>query len=145
MDFVKKHLTTIISIVAIVALFLPFATVSPVVFGAKGVGYKLNGFGVSFLLIIPPVLLIIKNFIPQIKKYSQILSIGLPILAIAIFFISMLTAKVPGMGMVDTGNAVKHHVAWEIGAFIALISYLASLILGLLENKLIPEKYIPKK
>lgn len=143
MDFVKKHLTTIISIVAIVALFLPFATASAEVAGVKAPGVTVTGFHVSFLLVVGPALLIVKNFIPSLGKYSKIVSLAIPALSIIIFFISMMTYKDPASAAL--GSLGKTHVSWGIGAFIALICYIASLVLGLLENKLIPEKYIPKK
>lgn len=138
MEFLKKNLLSIICIIAIIALFLPFISVTVDVWDdvwdyeetthISGFDAAKEGF-LGYILFLAPILLIAMNYIKALEKYRGILSIATPAFSMLILIIVCFQAKSYGAGDVDTEFL---DVAWNlgIGPFIAGLSYVAAGIVG---------------
>lgn len=92
-NLLKQHILTILSILALVALFLPFFNINSEV-NSSLIDYsestKLTGFdaiGEAVLgwgLVIGPIVLIAMNYIKQLEKHKGLLAIIVPIICLIV-------------------------------------------------------------
>lgn len=133
MELLKKHLLSIICIISIIALFLPFVSVIAEVFGfeetntASGFDAANKGF-LGYLLFLAPILLIAMNYIKQLEKYRGIISLAVPPICIVVLIIVFFQAKNVAV-QVDL-EFVDVSVGIGFGTILAAICYIAMGIIG---------------
>ena len=148
MEFVKKHIITILCILSILLLALPLASVTtntqvsidsefmdvdipPVETKASFSGFQALGKSVfAYLLIIGPVLLIAMNYIEQLRKYKGLLAIAVPAVCIAALIIVLLSVKSFSVSASTDVSSLEVKVTWGIGAFLLLASHGATALAG---------------
>ena len=142
-DILKKHLLTILCIVSIVAMFLPFmsAAVKMEVLGSSSeASQSMTGFSAAqegflgYLLLIGPVLLIAMNYIKQLEKYKGLLAIAVPAVCFIVCIIVIVQTKsytVKAMGYGGDGSFdVEIKYSLGFGGILALLSYIGEAIVG---------------
>lgn len=142
-DIIKTHVLTILCVISIVAMFLPFAIISvdmEVMGVSSGASSSVTGFTAAkegiwgFALIIGPVLLIAMNYVNQLGKYKGLLAIAVPVICIAVGIIVMIQAKSIGakaMGYSSGGMVnVDIKTSLGIGCIIAMLSYIGTAVAG---------------
>lgn len=146
MEMIKKYGITAVCILAIVALFLPMASVE--VSTDYGFGeynaepVNLSGFEVALqgyvcmLLIVGPVLILAANYIELVKKFKAIIQTGVSALGIILTFVGYLQAssiasdaQMFGMGYVDCEASIG------FGGILCIVAYLSMLALTVLFQK----------
>lgn len=138
-EIMKTHLITILCVISLIVLFLPFVTVTvemEIMGISSGESQSLSGFtaatyGITGLvLIVGPILLIAMNYIKQLGKYKGLLAIAVPIICIIFCIIVIIQAKslaVKAMGG-DFGYNIK--ISPAIGSILALLSYIGTAVAG---------------
>lgn len=142
-DILKKHLLTILCIVSIVAMFLPFmsAAVKMEVLGSSSeASQSMTGFSAAqegflgYLLLVGPVVLIAMNYIKQLEKYKGLLAIVVPAVCFIVCIIVMIQAKgytVKAMGYGGDGSfGVEVKFSPGFGSILALLSYIGEAVVG---------------
>lgn len=132
MDFIKKHLLSILCIIAIISLFLPFATVTVEFFGYEesnsASGFDAANEGIlGYLLFLAPILLIAMNYIKQLEKHRGILSLTVPatcLLVLIIVFFQARSVATDGADLVDISVSVG------FGTILAAVCYIGMGIVG---------------
>lgn len=137
----KQHGLTILSAAAVLALVLPFisVTASVEILGSSGqsetvttgfgaIGTTLLGLG----LIVGPVLLVAMNYIKQLEKYKGLLAMGVPVLCLLIEVITFFIAKGASAAASAGGGAVNAEVSASmgIGFFVLILIYLGMIVSG---------------
>lgn len=143
-----KHGLVILAVISILVLALPFYTITgeaSVDMGDLGLdidvpsaeskttvdGFKaLNTSIFAYVLIIGPALLIAMNYISQLGKYKGILAIAVPAACIVSMIIIFLTAKSSYIKASGGMMEMEVKLGLGIGAVLAFISYIASIICG---------------
>lgn len=140
-ELLKQHTLTILCIAALVALFLPFFSVTEemeILGQSSSSSATTSGFNAikeAFLgwgLILGPVLLVATNYVKQLEKYKGLLAIIVPIICIVIELITYFLAKsarlevIGGNGMVSA----ETEVSFGIGFFLLIIVYLGMVVVG---------------
>ena len=140
MQIIKKYGLLILCVIALIALFLPMATIS---IESDYVDYvdtvSVSGFKVAFkgyislLLIVAPVLLIASDYVPKFKARKKLIMLIAPIVCIVVTFIAYLQSA--GIaGMAENGYA-ERNASIGIGGILCILAYIGIGILGFLENK----------
>lgn len=142
-DILKKHLLTILCVISIVAMFLPFmtATAKMSVLGSSSeASQSMTGFSIAqegflgYLLLVGPVLLIAMNYIKQLEKYKSLLAIAVPVLCFIVCIIVIVQAKsyaVKAMGYSGGGSfGMELKYSLGVGSILALLSYIGTAVVG---------------
>lgn len=140
-EFILKNLITICCVASILLLFLPFGKVTAEIdssFINASSATSFNGFDtifgetsvvIAWLMLICPIILIAMNYIKQIEKYKSILAIVLPILSVIASIITTFTVGVSSNAS-SMGASMEMKTSPQIGFFLLLITYIATLISG---------------
>lgn len=140
-ELLKQHILTILCAMALIALFLPFFSVtaemeilghssssSASTTGFNAIGHAFLGYG----LIIGPVLLVAMNYIKQLEKHKGLLAIIVPIVCIVIEIITFFQAKGVSASASGGGGMVNSEVkaTLGIGFFALILIYLGMIVAG---------------
>lgn len=141
MEKIKKYGITGFSIIALIALFFPMATVE-INGDYVHSSLSLSGFAIAFqgyicmILIVGPLAILAADWIPFVKKLKALVQAGVAVLGIILTFIGYSQAQsiaaasqAAGMGTVDCTSALG------FGGILCLISYAAILVLTVLFQK----------
>ncbi len=127
MELVKKFLDKILCAISLIALILPIASVS--MFGqseSANIFDLFSDYPFSFiLLILLPILLIIVDFVPQIKPFKPFVAVGAPLLALIFAFVLRSGISSDSFGLADTG----------FGLILIILVNIALIVLGVLAHK----------
>ncbi len=138
-EWILKNLLTILCVVSVVLLFLPFASGSVEVqsdFMDMSTKTTVTGFNavtdgiLGYSLLVGPVLLVAMNYIKQLDKYKSILAIVVPILCVIVVIITFIQCKGTIAKASGGGASVEVSVSLGIGAILLVLSYLGTLIAG---------------
>lgn len=141
-EIAKKHIITILCVISIIALFLPFAKVTAEmdIMGYGGSSSKnVSGFEVAkagylgFILLIGPIVLIAMNYVKQLEPHKGILAIAVPALCFVVLIIVFFQAKKFGLSALggnDGAFDIEIKASLGIGFVIAALSYIASIVSG---------------
>jgi len=141
-ELVKAHSLSILCAIALVAMFLPFASVSfsmEIAGTSAGDSQTMSGFAAmqeqvtGFALVIGPVLLVAMNYVKQLEKYKGLLAIVIPVVCIAVCIGMLMQVKeiavnTMGGGAGGFGMELKTNIG--IGSIIALLSYVGMIVYG---------------
>ena len=141
MEFVKKHIITILCILSLLLLALPIASVissievpfvdEPQESTASFSGFQALGKSVfSYLLVIGPVVLIAMNYVEQLGKHKGLLAIAVPAVCIVALVVVLVSAKGFSASASNDVSSFEVKVRWEIGAFLLMASHVATAIAG---------------
>ena len=147
-EFVKKNLITILSVVAILAMFLNFVTFKTETSYNDSI-QKFNGFQLcsrssfSYFFILGPALLIVMNYIKQLEKYKGILSMVIPAIGFVDIFIvffavkSALTAGGDALSSISGAAGIEMDTSYSmgIGMILSMLSYLGMVVYGVITQK----------
>ncbi len=144
MEFVKKNIIAILCVISLVALVFTFGeiTVSSSLNG-ESTGNAASSFGgfsaigttiFGYFLIIGPVALIAMNYVKQLEEKKGLLAVAVPVLCIVAWILVVMGAdSIAAAGSAAAaGASVKTEVSLSFGAYLALISYIATGIAGAL-------------
>ena len=140
-SFMMKRGIVVLSILAILALVLPFANVSynvSIMGTSSGGKESVSGFAilgdgiVGWALIIGPMILVALNYVRILDNYKKILSVAIPAICLLLVIINLLYAKslVLSAGSVDV-LSVKSRTSIGIGAIALVLCYLGIAYIGL--------------
>ena len=140
-NMLKTHLLTVLCVVSLIAMFLPFANISTSmsVAGSGGsASQSVTGFSAAkdgilgFVLLIGPAVLIAMNYVKQLEKYKSILAVAVPVICVVVGIIVLFQAKSSGVKASGGGGLVDIEVKMTpaIGSIIALLSYIGTGIVG---------------
>lgn len=143
MEIVKKWGIAILCVVALIALFLPMATIETTTdYEFLDSSTSISGFTVAFqgyvcmVLIVGPVVILAADYIALAKKLKAVLQAGVSVLGILLTFVGYLQASkiaaagdAVGMGYADVEASLG------IGGVLCLICYAGILVLTLLFQK----------
>ncbi len=147
MEFAKKNIIAILCVISLIALVFTFGeiTVSSSVNGEStgGSASSFGGFtaiGVSifgYFLIIGPVALIAMNYVKQLEEKKGLLAVAIPVLCVVAWILVVINLDVLASSSMSASAGgmsakVESDVSLSLGAFIALISYIATGIAGAL-------------
>ena len=140
MEFIKKHLITILSVVSIVLLFLPLITTSVEMetsfLDDTQSTKKMTGFSmlaesiVTYLLLVGPALLVAMNYINKLGKHKGTIAIAVPVVCIIALIIVCIQA---GRGNVSAESdyvSMETKVRPALGMFLLFADYVATIIAG---------------
>lgn len=140
-SLVKQHILTILCILALVALMLPFLSVTAEVessFVTSDASTTTSGFDaiqkvfLGWGLVLGPVLLIAMNYIKKLEKYKGILAIIVPIVCLVIEVITFFQAK--GISASASGGnafvSMEVNASLGIGFFVLILVYLGMIVAG---------------
>ena len=141
MEFVKKHIITILCIVAVLSLALPMVstiTESASVFlpsseiETKITGFKMLERGIlAYVLIIGPALLVAMNYIQQLGKYKGILAILVPVACVVVLVVLIVQSKnITVSASFGGAGSVQQKITVQIGAILAFAVYIATAVAG---------------
>lgn len=156
--FIRKNAMAICAVISIILIFLPFCA-----FGVKatsadievsGQAVKATGFSALFgieelktmgnnktffaaFLFIIPVLIVVMNYIKQLKPYRRIIAIVAPTISILFEIITLISLRshvikyFNAAGGGDT-SGVKFTTTPQIGFWLLLVSYILTAVIGLI-------------
>ena len=140
-QLLRQHILTVLSIVALVALFLPFFSVTAEmeVLGQSSssaasttVFEAINKVLLGWALVLGPVLLIAMNYVKSLEKHKGLLAIIVPILCLAIEIITFFQAK--GASVTASGGngmvSAEIKVSLGIGFFVLILVYVGIMVAG---------------
>lgn len=139
-ELFKNHILTILSALAIIALFMPFLSINTEIdsaFGSTKSSVTTTGFraiGEAFLgwgLIIGPVLLIAMNYVKRLENRKGLLAITIPFACILIEIVTFFQAKGASAAASGGNGMVEMDVKASIGiGFILLILIYVGMIIS---------------
>jgi len=138
---IKQHIITILCVLSILALFLPFAKVTAEMsmMGASSqssntvTGFTAAQEGIlGYLLLVGPALLIAMNYVKALEKHKSLLAIAVPAVCLVVLIIVFMQAKGSAVKAAGGGGMVEMEtkVSLGIGIIIAGLSYLATIVAG---------------
>lgn len=149
-SFVRNNIMTILAAVALVLLFLPFASFAAKADGAEIVSEEAIGvsgfelmFGVTkirvgnnrtifaFLLLLIPLLLIALNYIKPLKPYKKMIAVVAPALGIVAEIISLLGIRGVFKSLLTSSGATDLKMSLGIGFFLIFLCYALIAVVGL--------------
>lgn len=143
MEFIKKHLLTILCAVCILLLLLPLANVTTVmkteILGqtteskatASISGMSALGSNVfAYLLVLGPVLLIAMNYIKQLDKYKSLLAVVVPAVCLVALIIVLLQCGSVSSKASNSAASAEVSVSWAIGAYLLILAYIGTAVAG---------------
>lgn len=150
-EFIRKNAMAICAVLSIIFAIFPFikavTETSSEYTDAISAGITLNGFTALFgsngslvtaILFLGPILIIIMNYIPQLKPYRKIIATIIPALCILfeilVFFVLKITItagtdSVSSMAA-EIGVDQETSVTPQIGFFLLLLSYILTAVVG---------------
>lgn len=150
-EFIRKNAMAICAVLSIIFAIFPFikavTETSSEYTDAISAGITLNGFTALFgsngslvtaILFLGPILIIIMNYIPQLKPYRKIIATIIPALCILfeilVFFVlkSTITAGTDSVSSMaaEIGVDQETSVTPQIGFFLLLLSYILTAVVG---------------
>lgn len=143
MEIIKKHGIKILCAIALIALFLPMASITV---GSDYADYEnttnISGFTVAFqgyicmLLIVGPVAIVAADYIAIVKRLRALVQAGVSVLGVILTFVGYLQANniaaagdAGGMGFVDVEASLG------FGGILCIIAYVGILAITLLFQK----------
>lgn len=139
----KQHILTILCAVAILALFLPFFSVtSEMEMQYANVSSSstatTTGFGavtktlLGWALVIGPILLVAMNYVKKLEKYKGLLAIAVPVVCLVFEIITFFTAKGSSVSASGGNGAVGMEIkaTLGIGFFVLILVYLGMIVAG---------------
>lgn len=142
MEFVKKHLLTIICVLSIILLALPLVSVESEVemFGASSsasatvTGFSALGKSVfAYILILGPALLVAMNYVKQLERYKGLLAIGIPVICLIALVIVVISANSFSASASNDYASAEVSVKLGIGTFLVAISHIGTAVVGAME------------
>lgn len=152
--FLKKNLMTILCALALVAMFLPFASVTTESKFTGSETVSVGGFAScsdsfwGILLIVGAVLLVVMNYIKPLENYKGILSMVIPVvclIALIMFYLAICEVaeagnkaagemnKLAGSVGVDAGMKITTSIG--AGVIIAALAYVGMIVFGIITQK----------
>ena len=141
MEYVKKYGIKVLCLVALVALFLPMASVS-VESDYYDNSTNISGLTVAFqgyiclLLIVGPVAIIAADYIAIVKRLKALVQAGVSVIGVILTFVGYLQAssiasagQAAGMGYVDCEASLG------FGGILCIVAYIGILAITLLFQK----------
>ena len=141
MELIKKYGIKALCIIALIALFLPMATVN-LESDYYDNSTSLSGFTVAFqgyicmLLIVGPIAIFAADYIAIVKRLKALVQAGVSILGVILTFVGYLQAskiasagQAAGMGFVDCEASIG------FGGILCIIAYIGILAITLLFQK----------
>jgi hypothetical protein len=139
-EFVRKNALAICAILSLIFTALPFINVgssseySNTNVTYSGITILSQGSIMAFVMFVGPILLIIMNYIHQLKPYRRIISVVIPALSIIFEVLTALSTKSSaGSVSVDMGFdelGVSSSASLQIGFYLLLLSYILTAIIG---------------
>ena len=143
MEFVKKHLLTILCAVCLVLLLLPIAEITSVIkteimgtsteskattsiTGLSAAGSNMF----AYLMIVGPILLVAMNYIKQLDKYKSLLSVIVPAVCLVGLIIVLLQCGSVNAKASNSAASAEVTVTWSIGAYLLILAYIGTAIAG---------------
>lgn len=151
-EFIRQNAMAICAALSIIMAIFPFVkyTVESEYGGDQVTSlngftalFGANGTFVAALLFIAPILIIVMNYIKQLKPYRRIIAIAAPIGCIVFEIITAIMLRAGFMAAskaADAGNAalesmgmsanMETHFSLQIGFFLILLTYILTAIVG---------------
>lgn len=159
--FIRDNIMAICAVLSLIFAFLPFVTVSSKA-GNESVGITVNGFTalvgehgsfISVIMLLGPILVIVMNYISQLKPYRRIIAVGVPALCIigeivaAIVIKGSVNAGSEAVGAVGKAVGVKTETSasFGIGFWLMLVSFILTAVIGFISYYGIDQLPIKKK
>lgn len=144
MDFkslLKRHILTILCVIALLVLFLPFFSVTSEmeIMGQSSVSKAtITGFNavtktfLGWALIIGPILLVVMNYVKQLEKRKGLLAIAVPIVCLVFEIITFFQAKSVSVSATGGDGMASMDVktVLGIGFFALILVYLGMIVAG---------------
>lgn len=144
MELVKKFGVKALCALALVALFLPMATIELSASGLvnyskstslSGLTVALQGY-VCMLLIVGPAAIIAADYIAVVKKLRALVQAGVAVLGIILTFVGYAQASdIAAAGSAAGMGQVKVEASLDIGGILCLVAYVGILVLTILWQK----------
>ncbi len=143
MEFIKKHLLTIVCVLSIIFLALPLVSVESEVeiMGASSsasatvTGFDALGKSIfAYILILGPVLLVAMNYVKQLDRYKGLLAIAVPVICLIALVIVLLSASSFSASASSDYASAEVTVKLGIGTFLVAISHIGTAIVGAMEH-----------
>lgn len=151
-SFIRNNLMAIFAAVALVLLFLPFASFAgkpsvegvemvnkaihvsgfETMFGIKEVRVGTNRSVFAFLMLAVPILTLILNYVKPLRPYRKLIAVGAPALGIIAEIATLLDIRKIFKGLLMAGDGIKLHTSLGIGFFLISICYVLIAVLGLI-------------
>lgn len=141
-EFIRKNAMAICALISLVLTFLPFFGFSAGKEESSVTGFTAlfgeNGSIMSAMLFIGPILIIIMNYIKQLKPYRRIIAIAVPLLCIIFEIFSAVALRsvfMEGAGAMNSitktvGVKIEYSSSLKIGFWLILISYILTAVVG---------------
>ena len=144
MELVKKFGVKALSALALVALFLPMATIELSASGLvnyskstslSGLTVALQGY-VCMLVIVGPAAIIAADYIAVVKKLRALVQAGVAVLGIILTFVGYAQASdIAAAGSAAGMGQVKVEASLDVGGILCLVAYVGILVLTILWQK----------
>lgn len=138
MEIIKKYGIKVLCAIALIALFLPMATVEV----GSYYSTSLSGFTIAFqgyicmLLIVGPVAIIAADYINIVKQLKALVQCGVSVLGIILTFVGYLQAsKIAAAGESAGMGYVDCDASFGFGGILCIIAYIAIIVITVLFQK----------
>ena len=142
MELIKKYGIKICCALALIALFLPMATVTISNDYTGDISQSLSGFTVAFqgyvcmLLIVGPAAIIAAEYIEVVKKLKALVQCGVSLIGIILTFVGYLQASnIAGAAESVSMGYAEVNASMGFGGILCIISYVAILAITLLFDR----------
>lgn len=159
--FIRDNIMAICAALSLIFAFLPFVTFSAGS-GKMSMDITVSGFTalvgeysslISIVMLLGPVLVIVMNYIPQLKPYRKIIAVGVPALSLIGEIIAAMVIKDAVNAASGVTEAVGKSVgvkaetgsSFGIGFWLMLVSYLLTAVIGFISYYGIDQLPIKKK
>lgn len=138
MEYIKKYGVQVLSVIALIALFFPMASVTveggymEQTTSVSGLTCALQGY-IAMILFLGPLALLFIDFLPKYKPHKNILTLLVPVICIIIVFIAYSQAS--GFASVADNEYVECYSSLGFGGYLCLIAHIGTLVFGLYNNK----------
>lgn len=142
MEQIKKYGIKILCVIALIALFLPMASVTVSSDFTDDYATNISGFTVAFqgyicmLLIVGPAAIVAADYIAIVKRLRALVQAGVSVLGIVLTFVGYLQAskiaaagQAAGMGYADCEAAIG------FGGILCIVAYVGILAITVLFQK----------
>lgn len=144
--FIRDNIMAICAALSLIFALLPFITMSSKA-GSESVGVTINGFTalfgeygsfISLIMLLGPVLVIIMNYISQLRPYRRIIAVGVPALCIVGEIIAAIVIKNAANAVSGAADAagkalganIESSSSFGIGFWLMLVSYVLTAVIG---------------
>lgn len=145
--FIQKHLPAILCAIAIVTMFLPFATFTYSSEWIDDVSQSINGFSAmqnsvwGYILLLGPAVLIAVNYVKQLSAYQRICAYIIPavcLLTLILMVILLMSGALSIAGISDMLE-IDTRISVGFGAVLAALCYIGLEIYGVLGYQKAPD------